>query len=146
TGGSAPLPRSSPAATARVRRAYAARLRAYAALSGTAGQMHAAERLRIARWAATLPRGRGLDAACGPRHWAAFLHERGADVEGVDLVPAFIEHACRACPHVPYRAASLEKRGHPDAGLVGGLAWSSLIHMEPAELGRVLDEFRRVVA
>ena len=35
--------------------------------------------------------GRVLDLGCGPGHWSAFLHARGADVTGVDQVPEFVE-------------------------------------------------------
>ncbi len=42
--------------------------------------------------------GAALDAGCGPRHLTELLRTRDVDSTGIDLVPAFIEHARTASP------------------------------------------------
>ena len=70
----------------------------------------------------------------------------GAEVEGVDLVPAFIEHARAHFPGVPFRVGSLRNLEVPDGRLAGILSWYSLIHLPPADVPGVLQEFARALA
>lgn len=127
---------------ARIRTSYAARADEYTELLGDIGQMDEVDRERIGRWADGVD-GRILDAGCGPGHWTAYLRERGADVEGIDLVPEFVAGASARFPHVPYRVASLGD-GDIEPGSFGGvLAWYSLIHADPAELPLLLTAARR---
>ena len=49
-----------------------------------------------------------VDAGCGPGHWTHWLTELGAEVEGVDLVPAFVELARARFPTASYRVARLD--------------------------------------
>jgi SAM-dependent methyltransferase len=87
-----------------------------------------------------------LDLGCGPGHWTADLHARGADVTGVDLVPEFIDHARATHPGVEFRLGSMTELDVPDHSVAGILSWYSTIHLPPPELDRVLREFRRLLA
>jgi len=129
----------------RIRDGYAARAGEYTELFGDIGQMDDVDRGRIGRWADGVG-GRILDAGCGPGHWTAFLADRGADVEGIDLVPDFIAGASARFPQIPYRVASLTDVAIPADSLGGVLAWYSLIHTPPEEMDAVLAEFARAVA
>ncbi|MFN8074570.1 MAG: class I SAM-dependent methyltransferase [Kineosporiaceae bacterium] len=98
----------------------------------------------IARHLAGLD-GPVLDVGCGPGHLTAFLHEAGADVTGIDPVPAFLAHARTAHPGVAFEAGSFAALARPDASVAGVLAWFSLIHTPPGEVDAALAELRRVL-
>ncbi|MDO3638333.1 class I SAM-dependent methyltransferase [Mycolicibacterium arseniciresistens] len=87
--------------------------------------------------------GTVLDVGCGPGHLTAYLTELGAIARGVDLVPAFIDGARSHWPELDFAVGSMRDLDVPDHSLGGILAWYSLIHCEPTELGAVLAGFRR---
>lgn len=85
--------------------------------------------------------GRVLDVGCGPGQISAYLHSRGVDVTGVDMVPEFIEYARATHPEIPFRLGTMDEIDAAD----GILAWYSLIHRPPRELDEVLAGFRRAL-
>ncbi len=125
-----------------VRAAYSDRAQEYAALLGTMSASDPADREYISEWAEGR-RGPIVDVGCGPGHWTSFLSELGSEVEGVDLVPAFVELARSRFPSARYRVAGFDDLGLADRSVAGVLAWYSLIHLEPARLPAVLDELTR---
>ncbi|UKA52380.1 class I SAM-dependent methyltransferase [Arthrobacter sp. FW305-BF8] len=127
-----------------VQHAYATRAAEYTALLGTTDAAHEEDQRLIAGWGKSL-RGPAIDAGCGPGHWTALLANHGADVEGIDLVPLFIDKARSRFPATRFRMATLRALGVPDGRLAGILAWYSLIHLSPAALPLVLREFARCV-
>ena len=128
----------------RVLRAYSARAAEYTRALGALEDMHELDRRRIESWAGEVS-GPVIDAGCGPGHWTDFLHQRGVDVSGVDLVPEFIELARSRFPGVSFRVCSLRALGVADGSVQGVLAWYSLIHHDPAELPRVFSELAWVL-
>lgn len=128
-----------------VRAAYSARSAEYTSLFGSISSTHPADRELALSWARGLS-GKVIDAGCGPGQWTAFLHSAGVDVQGVDLVPEFIETAKRLCPEARFSVGSLQRLPAPDDSLAGILAWYSLIHTPPAGISRVLNEFARCLA
>ncbi|GID28844.1 hypothetical protein Abr02nite_38270 [Paractinoplanes brasiliensis] len=86
-----------------------------------------------------------LDLGCGPGHWTAFLHARGADVTGVDLVPEFIDHARTTFAGPRFRLGSMTELDVPDHSAAGILSWYSTIHLPPPELEHTLAAFRRLL-
>lgn len=127
-----------------IRAAYGARAAEYTRILGSVEDMHEKDQERIGRWAASLD-GQLIDAGCGPGHWTDFLYQRGASVQGIDLVPEFIESARVRFPEVPFRVASFRNLDVPAGSLHGVLAWYSLIHVPPGELSSVLREISRVL-
>ncbi|MFC9352872.1 class I SAM-dependent DNA methyltransferase [Arthrobacter sp. NPDC057013] len=125
--------------------AYSNRAAEYVALFGEVERAHEQDRELIGRWAQAV-RGPVIDAGCGPGHWTDFLKGLGADVQGIDLVQVFVEHARSRFPDVPFRVASFADLGVPDGHLGGVLAWYSLIHLSPHDLEAALDEFGRSIA
>ena len=85
------------------------------------------------------------DVGCGPGRVSAELSGRGLDVRGFDLSPRMVEIARRTCPHLHFEVAATETLPAGDATFVGVLAWYSLIHTPPSELGAVVDEIARVL-
>jgi len=128
-----------------VRDAYSSRSEQYIALFDGDWQPHEDDRTLIRRHLTGVP-GAVLDVGCGPGHWTAYLHGLGGEVTGIDLVPEFIAHARATHPGVEFRLGSMTELDAPAHSLGGVLAWYSTIHLPPAELDRVLAEFRRLLA
>ncbi len=89
-----------------VEAAYSERAAEYIAGFGSMESTHPADRKLIADWVAPLV-GPVLDVGCGPGQWTKFLADQGAVVEGIDLVPSFIEQAKTRFPGIPFRVAFL---------------------------------------
>ncbi|MFF2346885.1 class I SAM-dependent methyltransferase [Pseudarthrobacter sp. NPDC058119] len=128
-----------------IRAAYRARAAEYTRILGSVEDMHELDQQRIRRWAAGI-HGQMIDAGCGPGHWTNYLHQQGSRIEGIDLVPEFIESARARFPDVLFRVGSFRDMDFPDKTLQGVLAWYSLIHIHPAEVPMTLKELSRVLA
>jgi SAM-dependent methyltransferase len=124
--------------------AYSARAAEYIELLGSVEAMHPSDRELIGTWGGQVV-GPAIDAGCGPGHWTAYLASRGVDIRGIDLAPAFIDHARRAHPDLRFATGSLDALDASDASLGGVLAWYSLIHHAPDAMGSALDEIARVL-
>ncbi|MDP9102027.1 MAG: class I SAM-dependent methyltransferase [Actinomycetota bacterium] len=98
----------------------------------------------IRKYLTGLP-GPVLDLGCGPGQWTAHLHRLGVDVTGVDLVPEFVAHARVARPGPEFQLGSFIDIKATEHSLAGILAWYSLIHLPPAELGGALSQFRQLL-
>ena len=135
---------SDPRADA-LRRGYAPVARAYA--EHLAGEL-AGKPLDRAFLAAFVERARGriLDLGCGPGHVAAFLAERGAEVEGADLSPEMIAEARARFPALTFTVADMFALPHPGGSLAGIVAFYAIVHVPTAELGGALTEMHRVLA
>lgn len=127
-----------------VRDGYAEAAGEYTRLLGSVDAMAEADRKLIGDWATTLD-GPVLDAGCGPGHWTAFLRELGADAEGIDLVPAFVDGARERFPGVAFEVGDLERLPFGDGALGGVLSWYSVIHAPPERVPAILHEFARVL-
>ncbi|MEU5695358.1 class I SAM-dependent methyltransferase [Actinosynnema sp. NPDC020468] len=127
-----------------VRDAYDRRADEYTDLFCSLEAMDERDRAFVSRWADALS-GPVVDAGCGPGQWTDFLRRRGCDVEGVDLVPRFVDIARSRFPDSSYRVGELHDLGVADHSLAGILAWYSLIHTAPEDVPRVLAEFARCV-
>jgi SAM-dependent methyltransferase len=90
--------------------------------------------------------GTVCDLGCGPGHVARYLHERGAEVVGVDLSPAMIERARALTPGVRFDAGDMRALAVPDGAWQAIVAFYSIIHFAPAELPDVFREIRRALA
>jgi SAM-dependent methyltransferase len=128
---------------------YAERAGEYARHLGSMSSVHPADEHLVTSWAAGLgPDGLAhpvLDAGCGPGHWSGHLAAEGIDVRGIDQVPEFVEHARRAHPTVPFDLGDVDALPYGPGEFSGVLAWYSLIHHDPGDVRRPLDEFARVL-
>ena len=93
-------------------------------------------------------RGRGMVAelGCGPGQVARYLHDLGVEMIGVDLSPAMIDCARDLCPGVRFVTGDMRALDFPDGKLAGIVAFYSIVHFEPADLGTVFQECRRILA
>lgn len=128
----------------RVRDAYADRASEYIDLLGSIDATATEDQELVSAWSQKRD-GLILDVGCGPGQWTNFLHAIGAKVVGIDPVHAFVVDAQSRYPQVDYRLGQAENLDVADASVAGVLAWYSLIHTNPSDLGVVLDEFARVL-
>jgi SAM-dependent methyltransferase len=93
-------------------------------------------------------RGRSLVAelGCGPGQIACYLAEQGVTVLGIDLSPEMVRVATRLYPGLEFRVGDMNRLDLPDASLAGVVAFYSIVHFSPAELGPVFREMRRVLS
>jgi SAM-dependent methyltransferase len=93
-------------------------------------------------------RGRGLvaDVGCGPGHVARYLHHQGVTIFGIDLSPAMVRCAARLNPGLDFRVGEMRNLDLQASGLVGIVAFYSIVHFEPDELRGIMREMRRVLA
>lgn len=125
-----------------VRDAYATRSAEYIGLLGSIDDAAEQDRQYVLAWAHGVD-GPIIDVGCGPGQWTNYLHENGLEVEGIDPVPEFIDHARQRYPEVTYRLGNAGRLDVHDASLGGVLAWYSLIHTAPDDLDSLLAEFAR---
>jgi SAM-dependent methyltransferase len=90
-------------------------------------------------------RGRVCDVGCGPGHLARYLHERGVNVFGLDLSSRMVEIARARYPEIDFVIGDILALRAPDASWAGAVAFYSLIHLPPAQIGPALAELRRVL-
>lgn len=121
---------------------YGARADEYITALGSIEHAAGPDLALVSGWARRLS-GPVADVGCGPGQWTHHLAGLGADVHGIDPIPAFIAHARVAYPGVDFRIGRAEDLGVDDGALGGILAWYSLIHTAPSEIGAPLSEFAR---
>ena len=92
-------------------------------------------------------RGVGLacDMGCGPGQVARYLHERGAQVCGVDLSPEMVVRARRLNPGIDFQQGNMLALDVEDGAWAGIAAFYSLIHISRGDVVRALRELRRVL-
>ncbi|RBY89883.1 class I SAM-dependent methyltransferase [Blastococcus sp. TF02A-26] len=128
----------------KVRGAYSGLADVYIEVLGSLGAVHPGDLAFVEGHLGGVP-GPVLDLGCGPGHLTAFLHSRGVDVAGIDLVPEFVAHARATHPGPRFEVGSLLDVDRPDASVAGVLAWFSLIHLEPDALDDALAAVRRLL-
>ena len=124
---------------------YSAHAPQYISTLGHIDSMSPIDRRQIAEWGQAID-GRILDAGSGPGHWTAYLHQLGARVEGVDMVPEFVASASARFPEVSFRVGMLDGLPVGTSSLAGILAWYSVIHTAPSRLPVLLGEFARCLS
>lgn len=82
---------------------------------------------------------------CGPGHVARYLHERGAQVCGIDLSPDMVERARRLNPGIEFRQGDMLALDAADGAWAGIVAFYSIIHIPRGDVVRALRELRRVL-
>jgi SAM-dependent methyltransferase len=130
--------------TESVREAYSSASERYIDLVDGSWQVDGEDAAFIRRHLAGV-RGSVLDLGCGPGHWTAHLHSLGVQVSGVDLVPAFVEHARAHHPGPEFRLGSMLELDAPDRSVAGILTWYSTIHLPPPAFDGALVELRRLL-
>jgi SAM-dependent methyltransferase len=89
--------------------------------------------------------GRVAEAGCGPGRISAHLAGRGLRTLGIDMSPGMLAVARRSHPDLEFTQGYLSALPVADGALAGLVAWYSIIHTPPEQLGPVFAEFRRVL-
>ena len=92
------------------------------------------------------PDGRLVEVGSGPGHGAAYLHDLGLSIRGIDLSPAMVDLARREHPEITFDVGEMGALDASDSSLAGLVAWYSIIHVPPAQLPAVFTEFHRVLS
>lgn len=91
-------------------------------------------------------RGAICDLGCGPGQVARYLHERGAEVIGIDLSPAMIEQAQELNPGIRFQQGDMLALTDVEDSAFGGIAaFYSLVHVPRTHVVTALRELRRVL-
>jgi SAM-dependent methyltransferase len=89
--------------------------------------------------------GTVADMGCGPGHVAAYLHELGVPMIGIDLSPEMVAVARQRSPHIAFEQGSMLALATPDAAWGGIVAFYSIIHLPPEARPQALAEFYRAL-
>jgi len=92
--------------------------------------------------------GRGVicDMGCGPGQIARYLHDRGAEVCGIDLSLAMIEQARLLHPDIPFHQGDMLNLSNVADNSFGGIAaFYSMIHIPRDLVTKALQELKRVL-
>lgn len=91
-------------------------------------------------------RGTICDMGCGPGQVAAYLHQLGAQVCGIDLSPQMVIEAQRLFPDIPFQQGDMLALRDLTVGTFAGIAaFYSIIHIPREHLVTALREMRRVL-
>lgn len=100
----------------------------------------------LARFAG-LTRDNGVicDIGCGPGHIGLFLSRQGGNVIGIDLAAEMLEQARARCPGIEFQQGDMLSLPFANGHLAGIVAYYAIVHLSPAEVGKALQEFHRVL-
>ena len=104
------------------------------------------DRQLLDRLAASVPEGGIIcDLGCGPGQIARYLHERGAQVIGIDLSTQMIEQARQLNPGLEFKQGNMLALDIEDGAWAGIAAFYSIIHIPRDEVVTALHELKRVL-
>jgi len=89
--------------------------------------------------------GPACDMGCGPGQVARYLHERGVQINGVDLSPELVKRAQGLTPGIRFQEGDMKALDAPDGAWAGIVAFYCLIHIPRSEMVSTLRELRRVL-
>ena len=130
-----------------VRESYDSAARAYAEHLASELDHKPLDRHLLNRFAEAT-RGRGLvaDLGCGPGHVARYLDDQGVTVVGIDLSSEMVACAAKLHPNLEFRVGDMRELDLPDGGLIGLVAFYSIVHVDSAELDGIMLQLRRILA
>ncbi len=99
-------------------------------------------------WLAEKVGGSGVicDMGCGPGQIARYLHTQGVKVCGVDLSPAMVQQAQGLNPDIPFQRGDMLALANVADNSYGGVAaFYSIVHIPRQQMGRALQELKRVL-
>ena len=104
------------------------------------------DRKLLDQFVASVPdNGLVCDIGTGPGHVARYLHERGANVCGIDLAPEMVERARRLNPGIEFQQGNMFALEIADGTFAGITAFYALVNIPRVEVGRALRELHRVL-
>ncbi|WP_135829098.1 class I SAM-dependent DNA methyltransferase [Halorussus halobius] len=89
--------------------------------------------------------GSVVDVGCGPGWESAIFAERGHEVVGVDLTPAFLRLAREEAPAASFARMDMRSLGLATDAVDGLWACASFLHVPRGDAPATLREFRRAL-
>jgi ubiquinone/menaquinone biosynthesis C-methylase UbiE len=89
--------------------------------------------------------GPACDLGCGPGHVARYLHDRGLEIQGIDLSPGMLEQARRLHPSIEFHLGDLFALDVVDGTFSGVVAFYSIVHIAADVLPSAFREMRRIL-
>ena len=86
------------------------------------------------------------DLGCGPGHVARYLHERGANVFGIDLSPQMIARARELAPGIEFREGTMLALDLADGSFAGVVAFYAIVNLPDADIAVACRELARILA
>lgn len=134
----------SRATTAKIEAAYGSAQFDAEGMLGTVVSPDDPDRAVIEPWAQTVA-GRMLDVGSGTGRWTGHLGSLGYAIEGLEPVQRLVELAREAHPSAIFHRGSINELLGCQSRWSGILAWYSVIHMGPQELGAALAALHGVL-
>jgi SAM-dependent methyltransferase len=104
------------------------------------------DRMLLTRFAdETKGTGVVCDMGCGPGEVAAFLHNLGSNVIGIDISEGMIRKAKELNPGIPFQRDDMSKLSLKENELAGIAAFYAIVHFTLEELGQAFKELHRVL-
>lgn len=127
-----------------IEKAYAAESNQVEHILGTVVTPNDPDRLIIEPWAKTVT-GPILDVGSGTGRWTGHLTSRGHDATGLEPAERLVLLARQAHPAAQFCRGTINDLAQGPSRWAGVLAWYSIIHMRPKELGAALTILRSVL-
>jgi SAM-dependent methyltransferase len=89
--------------------------------------------------------GPACDLGCGPGHVARYLHDRGLEIQGIDLSPGMLEQARRLNPSIEFHVGDLFALDIKHATFSGVVAFYSIVHIVADALPSAFREIHRIL-
>ena len=89
--------------------------------------------------------GELCDMGCGPGHVAQYLLSLGANVFGLDISPAMVEHARQLNPGIRFQMGDMLALDLPDRTLAAIVAFYAIVNIPKQSLPAVFQEMFRVM-
>lgn len=86
-----------------------------------------------------------VDLGCGPGSVVNHLVGLGLTAKGLDLSPAQVAQACKAFPDLDFEVGDLTELEFAATSIGGIVARYSVIHMSPADLDGVFEQWMRTL-
>jgi SAM-dependent methyltransferase len=99
----------------------------------------------LERFVSRVGKGKIGDMGCGPGHVARYLHDRGANVFGLDLSSGMLEQARRMNPDIEFRERNLLSLDLPGGYLQGIVAFYTICNLPKESLPVVFREMQSVL-
>ncbi len=119
---------------------------AYAQQAATELDDNTAETTLLDTFAAAIAgSGRCLDLGCGPGHVTHYLHQRGVDIEGLDISRAMVRQAASAYPKIRFKQGDVWKLKYDDHAFAAVFAKHLLSDIPASKLEDLFLNIRRII-
>jgi ubiquinone/menaquinone biosynthesis C-methylase UbiE len=103
------------------------------------------DRELLSRFAEETRGGTVCDLGCGPGHVARYLHDKKANVFGLDVSPKMLDQARKLNSGIAFQVGDMLALHLEDSSLAGITAFYAIVNLPPAMLAIAFTEMARVL-